>query len=145
MPFVIQVDNDQHYQDALEVRREVFINEQHVPPELEIDELEKDAIHFVVYDEDHHPIGAGRLRIIDEKGKVERICVRKENRGQSIGQLIMDKIESVALSCRVPTLLLNSQSHAIPFYERLGYVVISDEFMDAGIPHKTMEKKLNKQ
>lgn len=143
MATVIRVEKEEQYKQALEVRRDVFIVEQNVPPNEEIDDLEKDAIHFVAYDDEGYPIGAGRFRINNEKGKVERICVRKSHRGQQIGKLIMDKIEHVALSCRVPTLVLNSQTHAIPFYEKLGYKIISDEFMDAGIPHKTMEKRLD--
>lgn len=134
--------NSKEYQDALKVRSEVFICEQSVPPEIEVDDLEREAIHFVAYNDEGQPVGAGRLRIFDEKGKVERLCVLKNLRGQHIGIRLMDKIEALAISCRVPKLLLNSQEHAIPFYEKLGFQVTSDTFMDAGIPHKAMEKRL---
>lgn len=54
----------------------------------------------------------------------------------------MDAIEQYATQQDVHVLKLNAQTHAIPFYEKLGYKVISEEFMDAGIPHKTMEKRI---
>lgn len=54
----------------------------------------------------------------------------------------MNKIEEYALNNGAPALKLNAQTQAIPFYSKLGYEVISDEFLDAGIPHKTMIKHL---
>lgn len=88
------------------------------------------------------PAGAGRFRTVDGNGKVERICVLKENRQSGSGKAIMDKIEEHAKKQGLPALKLNAQTQAIPFYEKLGYQVISEEFMDAGIPHRTMKKTI---
>lgn len=125
--------------DAYLVRKVVFVEEQNVPLEEEIDQYEQDSTHFVVYDQ-HDPIAAGRFRIIDGYGKVERICVLSSYRSKGVGKLLMDMIESVSSDKGISKLKLNAQTHAIPFYERLNYHVVSDEFMDAGIPHRTMEK-----
>ena len=133
------IKNDQELADAFEVRRTVFVHEQNVPEEEEIDQFEKDAIHFVLYDKEK-AAGAGRFRILDGIGKVERICVLKENRNTGAGIAIMNKIEEYAATQGIPTLKLNAQTQAIPFYSKLGYEIISDEFLDAGIPHKTMRK-----
>ncbi|WP_102261907.1 GNAT family N-acetyltransferase [Mesobacillus jeotgali] len=134
------VNNDQELADAFEVRKTVFIHEQNVPEEEEIDQFESDSVHFVLYDDNRKAAGAGRFRVLDGIGKVERICVLKENRKTGAGVAVMNKIEEYAKSQGISTLKLNAQTHAIPFYSRLGYESVSEEFMDAGIPHKTMKK-----
>ncbi|NUK28809.1 GNAT family N-acetyltransferase [Parageobacillus sp. VR-IP] len=130
------------YKDALLVRRIVFIEEQRVPEEEEIDEFEQEAMHFVLYDGEK-PVGAGRFRLIDNGlGKIERICVLPSYRGRGAGKLIMETIEQFAKKQGVPKVKLNAQTHAEPFYQKLGYQTVSDVFMDAGIPHVTMVKSL---
>ncbi|WHY93234.1 GNAT family N-acetyltransferase [Neobacillus cucumis] len=135
------VENEKELEDAFSVRRTVFIEEQNVPEEEEIDQHEKKATHFVLYNEGS-PIGAGRFRLVDGFGKVERICILKQARGTGAGKAIMNGIEDFARKKGIQKLKLNSQTHAIPFYGGLGYEVVSEEFMDAGIPHKTMVKKI---
>lgn len=135
------VSSEQELDDAFSVRKQVFINEQNVPEEEEIDQFEDEAVHFVLYN-NGIPAGAGRFRTVDGNGKVERICVLKENRQSGSGKAIMDKIEEHAKKQGLPALKLNAQTQAIPFYEKLGYQVISEEFMDAGIPHRTMKKTI---
>ncbi|GGH83935.1 putative GNAT family N-acyltransferase [Pullulanibacillus pueri] len=138
---IIIVENEQQYQDALTVRKTVFVEEQQVPMELEVDEHEKSAVHFVIYHE-KHPVGAGRIRIKGQTAKVERICVLKEARGQNIGLALMQRIEHVALEKGLKTLVLHAQTHAQGFYEKLGYKVTSDLFYDANIPHVEMTKAI---
>lgn len=128
--------------DAFYVRTKVFVEEQGVPISLEIDEFDKSAKHFIVYD-DERPIGAGRIRETDAGiAKVERICILQEYRGQHLGVLIMNAIEKNAISDGMTKIKLNAQSYAIPFYEKLGYMVNSPEFMDADIPHRAMVKEI---
>lgn len=141
MTMVKVVETEREKQASYNVRKKVFIEEQNVPPEIEVDEHEDDAIHFVCYYEDKI-IGASRLRFIGEHGKLERICVLKEYRGQSFGKKIIARMEDEILHHQYSKALLNAQTHAKQFYEQLGYKVISDEFIDAGIPHVTMEKML---
>ncbi|MEH7014525.1 GNAT family N-acetyltransferase [Neobacillus niacini] len=138
---VIVCENENEIQDAFSVRRTVFIDEQNVPEEEEIDQFEDDATHFVSYHEGV-PVAAGRFRVVDGYGKVERICVLKEARKTGSGKAIMSEIESYAFKNGLHKLKLNAQTHAIPFYASLGYEVVSEEFLDAGIPHKTMIKKI---
>lgn len=138
-----KVQSKKHYEDALSVRRTVFIEEQAVPPDLEVDEFEDSAFHFVAYDE-LRPIGAGRFRLLpDAIAKVERICVLPDYRGKHIGNSLMDEIEKEAKLQGCRQLKLNSQTSAIPFYEKRHYTISSPEFMDAGIPHKTMIKEID--
>jgi len=135
------VTNEKQLQDAFKVRRLVFVDEQQVPEEEEIDQYENDCTHFVLYD-DLNPVGAGRFRNVDGLGKVERICVLASHRNSGAGKIIMEKIEQFAKENKYTDLKLNAQTQAIPFYRKLGYEVISEEFMDAGIPHRTMKKKI---
>ena len=131
-------------EDAFSVRRIVFVEEQGVPLSLELDELDETADHFVVYTE-NTPIGAGRLRETDSGiGKVERVCILPEFRGKHLGKLIMQALEDHAAYKGFEKIVLNAQSYAIPFYEKIGYAITSPEFMDADIPHRTMEKIVTK-
>jgi predicted GNAT family N-acyltransferase len=113
-----------------------------VPEEDEIDAFEQESSHLVLYDGEK-PVAAGRLRFIDEGvGKIERICVLPSYRGRGVGQMVMAAIEQLAKTKGAKKVKLNAQTHAEPFYKKLGYEVISDVFMDAGIPHVTMVKSL---
>ncbi|MBT2697155.1 GNAT family N-acetyltransferase [Bacillus sp. ISL-40] len=135
------VENQKELEDAYSVRKIVFVDEQNVPLEEEIDAYEDEAEHFVMYDEGS-PIAAGRFRFVDGYGKVERICVLKNARKIGAGKVIMNAIENYALQKDIHKLKLNAQTQAIPFYAGLGYEIVSEEFMDAGIPHKTMVKEI---
>lgn len=129
-------------EQAMEVRRTVFIEEQGVPAAIEMDENDATAIHFVAY-QYTQPIAAGRIREIEPGfGKVERVCVLPEYRGQHIGIMLMEAMEEHARSIGMFKLKLNSQTYAIPFYEKLGYAITSDEFFEADISHHSMEKNL---
>jgi predicted GNAT family N-acyltransferase len=135
------VTTEQELNDAYSIRKKVFIEEQQVPPEEEIDQNEAEATHFVLYENDQ-PVGAGRFRVLAGIGKVERICVLKGQRKTGAGKELMNFIEKYAQTNGISTLKLNAQTHAIPFYSRLGYSTISEEFLDAGIPHRSMKKIL---
>lgn len=136
------VTSDEDRERAFTLRKEVFVNEQGVPLSLELDEHDATAIHFIVNDGED-TIATARLREVEPKiGKVERVCVLSSYRGKRLGVLIMKTVEQYAKSIDFKTLKLNAQSYAAPFYEKLDYVVTSPEFMDAGIPHRAMEKAL---
>lgn len=140
---VYHVTNEEQLKDAYQVRHQVFVDEQKVPEDLEIDQYEEQSEHFVVYQNENEPIGAGRLRPVSStEAKVERICVLQEVRGQSIGYQIMDKIENVAQKKGIKTLMLHAQDHAKGFYTRLGYETVSEPFDEAGIVHVKMKKEL---
>ncbi|WP_160720789.1 GNAT family N-acetyltransferase [Bacillus sp. USDA818B3_A] len=136
------VENQKELEDAFSIRKTVFAEEQNVPLEEEIDQYEDEATHFVMYSETNDPIAAGRFRVVDGYGKVERICVLNEARKTGAGRKMMSQIEDYARKQDLHKLKLNAQTHAIPFYAGLGYEVVSEEFLDAGIPHKTMIKQI---
>ncbi|WP_058308114.1 GNAT family N-acetyltransferase [Gracilibacillus massiliensis] len=135
------VNTDQELKDAYQVRSIVFVEEQGVPEELEIDDLEKEAVHFVGY-HGKNPVAASRMRFVDDYAKLERVCVLADNRGKGYGKDIIFFMEKVAKEKGLEKSKLNGQIHAEAFYQSLGYKTISDEFMDAGIPHVTMIKSI---
>jgi predicted GNAT family N-acyltransferase len=132
-------ETDEQRNDAFSVRKEVFVNEQRVPVELEMDDLDQTSVHVVLYDGEK-PIAAGRTRLYDGAGKLERICVLKSYRSKGCGKQIVKALEEAASKLGATSFLLNSQTHAAHFYETLGYKIVSDEFFEAGIPHVKMIK-----
>ncbi|WP_112180170.1 MULTISPECIES: GNAT family N-acetyltransferase [Paraliobacillus] len=134
-------NNSEQLKDAYTVRQEVFVEEQGVPKELEHDDLDQAAYHFVGYIDDK-PVAAGRLRIMNDYGKFERICVLKSFRGKALGKDLMRAMESTLVNKSIYTAKLNAQTHAERFYQALGYRTVSDIFLDANMPHVTMEKEL---
>jgi len=133
--------------DALEIRRRVFIDEQHVPEDEEIDRFDgdptttDDAIHVLV-SLDGVPVGTGRLLLDDppeERAHVGRVAVLAEHRRTGAGRAVMEWLQDEARRLGRPGITLSAQLHAIPFYERLGYVARGDVFLDAGIEHRWMD------
>lgn len=130
---------------AFELRHRVFVIGQNVPPELEVDGLDPEARHVVVF-EGERAVATGRVRLgVDPDGvvaKAERIAVDDACRGRGLGRLVMDRIERIARGAGCTTLKLASQVDAVPFYERLSYRPYGDLFVDAGIDHRWMDKPL---
>lgn len=132
--------NDKEWDDVYQIRKEVFVEEQGIPLEDEFDEYDPLVQHVLVY-YDGQPVGTGRLRFLEEIVKFERICVRGEARKLGIGRKIINSLEELARKeGKVKQGLIHAQTQAIPFYEKLGFVVTSDEFMEDGIPHVQMLK-----
>lgn len=130
---------------ALSVRRRVFVAEQGVTPELEIDEydvLGGDTTHIVALD-DGQAVGAGRLRpVAPHTAKLERIAVLAECRGRGIGVALTRYLEALAQQLGFTQLTMNAQQSAIGFYEKLGYSAAGSQFLEADIIHQKMGKQL---
>lgn len=127
---------------AFTIRKKVFVEEQRVPENLEIDEYEDEAIHFLAY-VNGKPAGTARMRWLDEHtAKAERVAVIKRFRGSGIGRVLMDALEAAAKQRQVKTIVLHAQIQARPFYERLGYETYGELFLDAGIEHVAMKKNI---
>jgi len=127
------------YREAICTLREtVFVREQGVPPELEYDGLDEQALHVLAHI-GQQSVGTGRIL---QDGHIGRIAVLQAYRGQGIGAEIVRALVEQAAAAGQERVYLGAQLHAIGFYERLGFVPYGDEFMDAGIPHIHMEKYL---
>ncbi|MDO4435738.1 MAG: GNAT family N-acetyltransferase [Cardiobacteriaceae bacterium] len=131
------------YRDALAIRRKVFMEEQEVSEALEIDEDEGSCLHLVWYEGDKALCTARLLPRTEGLVKIQRVAVLKEARGLGLGAKIMREAEALAREMGAKRLKLGAQNHAIAFYEKLGFSVCSEEYLDAGILHHDMEKDLS--
>ena len=127
--------------EAYHIRKTVFVNEQHVPIEIEIDTFDQEAIHFLCSEDDKY-VGTGRVRFVEDYGKLERICVLKEARGKNYAKQLIEAMEQEIVRHGVTEARLHAQTYIVPLYESVGYNVVSEKFMDANIPHVEMTKKL---
>lgn len=123
------------------VRRMVFIEEQNVPVELELDESDKLCHHVLIIDADKKPVATGR---IDPGGRIGRMAVLKEYRGQGIGSALLAALIKYARQEGYTNIYLHAQLIAIPFYQTHGFIISGEIFMDAGIKHRNMIYKLHR-
>ncbi len=121
-----------------EIRQRVFVEEQRVPPELEWDDTDDIADHYLAVLPDNTPVGVARLfSTLGETGHIGRMAILPEHRGKGFGQTILRHLITEAAE-HYDELKLSAQEHAIPFYRKQGFHVCSDVYDDAGIPHFDM-------
>ncbi|MCK5852538.1 GNAT family N-acetyltransferase [bacterium] len=134
------VDYKNHHFQIHQVRNEVFIDEQKVPENIEIDGWDSDAIHALAFDGDK-TIGTGRLL---PDGHIGRIAVKKQYRGRGIGKSIMKKLIREAIDLHLSEVWLSSQYQARNFYQKLGFIEAGDIYQEANIDHIKMKKNLSR-
>ncbi|KJG12368.1 GNAT family acetyltransferase [Photobacterium iliopiscarium] len=116
------------------VREQVFIQEQHIDPEIEFDGLDTQAVHVLVVDGEQ-PLGTGRILA---NGHIGRIAIMQAARGQGLGVKVVRALVEYAKQQGYPKVDLGAQTHAVDFYRKLGFTPYGDEFMEANIPHQAM-------
>ncbi|MGW2421705.1 GNAT family N-acetyltransferase [Streptomyces sp. NPDC001709] len=134
------------------VRKAVFVLEQGVDEAIEYDAYDALAVHVLAVREDGVPLGTGRLLhgeaaaaktgVDASVGSLGRLAVTREARGLGVGVALVRAIEDAARVRGLAAVDLHAQTHALGFYERLGYVAYGPEFPDAGIPHRAMRRAL---
>ena len=125
--------------DAKLIRTEVFVEEQQVPAELEMDDMDALCLHAVAYEADGTPIGTGRLL---PDGHIGRMAVRKTARGSGVGAALLQALMAQARARGDKLVALSAQTHAAPFYQRHGFAIEGEEFYEAGIAHINMQRNL---
>ncbi len=136
-PFTVEIVDWSSEQARLSgIRTEVFINEQQVPPGLEWDGLDESAIHLLALNADGKAIGCARIL---EPNIIGRMAVCKAWRRNGVGEALIATAIRLCRQCGHGPIRLSAQTHAIPFYERAGFRVCSEEYPDAGIPHRDMQ------
>jgi predicted GNAT family N-acyltransferase len=131
-------ETDAEREVCFAIRKEVFVEEQTVPLELEMDEYDADAVHFLLRDQDGAALGTARLLGKDGAAKIGRVAVIKAARGRGLGRELMCAVMETARLRGDREAVLDSQTYAIPFYALLGFTVEDEEFYDAGILHRRM-------
>ena len=120
------------------VRRAVFVVEQHVPEEEEWDVNDALSQHVLALG-DGVPIGTGRLL---PDGHIGRMAVLEPWRGRGVGRAMLALLLELARQAGFAEAVLHAQTHAMPFYEKHGFMVSGPQFMEAGIPHQVMRLRL---
>lgn len=129
------------FKDASMIREEVFVKEQNVPIEIEMDEFDNASHHIVIY-ENHKPITVGRLLEKENYYVIGRVAVLKEFRGNQYGKVVMENILTKAKDLGAKEIRLHAQFYAKNFYEKLGFEAYGEIFYEAGIEHISMKKYL---
>lgn len=124
------------------LRRAVFIVEQSISEPDEWDDLDPDCTHLLASDAGR-PVGTARIYREGDVGHIGRVCILKSHRGTGLGAtLIRTALDHVRAMPGVTTARLGAQTHAIPFYAKLGFTAHGPEYDDAGIPHRDMDRAL---
>ncbi len=121
------------------IRTEVFVKEQQVPAELEWDAEDEQARHVLALTADGSPVGTGRLL---PGGHIGRMAVLRPWRGRGAGGALLTELLRIAQAAGLEELALNAQTHAIAFYARFGFEPEGETFLEAGIPHRAMRRRL---
>ncbi len=119
------------------LRRVVFIEEQGVSEADELDDLDGVAVHLLAI-VDGRPMGSARIIPGEGYGKIGRVCVLAEARGTGLGAALMREAVQECRRLGLKTARLGAQTHALGFYEALGFEAVGPVFDDAGIPHREM-------
>ncbi|WP_422126852.1 GNAT family N-acetyltransferase [Thioalkalivibrio sulfidiphilus] len=121
------------------VREPVFVEEQGVPMELERDGVDIACLHLLARSADGHPIGAARLA---PDGRIGRMAVLLPWRGRGVGRALLDAAVKLAKKQGMVKVEVSAQCHASAFYAKAGFQETDEVFMDAGIPHIRMVKRI---
>jgi predicted GNAT family N-acyltransferase len=123
------------FEDLRSVRKSVFVAEQHIPLEIEFDELDPQCHHVLARNDQYRPIGTGRLSL---DGKIGRMAVLHEWRRRGVGESLLRSLIDKARKLGLTEVTANAQLTALGFYEKFGFIKEGKAFIEAGIPHQTL-------
>jgi predicted GNAT family N-acyltransferase len=122
---------------AAPIRFTVFVQEQSVPSEIELDEMDERSVHALAFEEGK-AVATGRLL---PDGHIGRMAVLKEWRGRGIGSEVLRALVEKARQRGDREVVLSAQVHAAPFYRAHGFMEEGPEYLEAGIPHRDMRRR----
>ena len=125
-------------EEASVIRRLVFVDEQLVPLEMELDALDPQSLHALAYAGGGRAVATGRLL---PDGHIGRMAVLREWRKQGVGGAVLERLVEAARLRGDAEVVLSAQTHALAFYRRHRFVAEGDTYLDAGIPHQTMRRR----
>lgn len=125
--------------EAQRIRVAVFVEEQGVPAELEMDEMDARCLHALAFENDQ-AVGTGRLL---PDGHIGRMAVLKAWRGRGVGRAILQRLVAAARERGEREVLLSAQVHALGFYRAQGFAPYGEVYEEAGIPHQAMRLVLD--
>jgi predicted GNAT family N-acyltransferase len=138
----VEITVTEDRETCFRLRFEVFVDEQDVPVEEEIDALDDVATHLLAT-QDGQPIGTARIVFDGATAKIGRVCVTKAGRGTGLGKALIEKAVHIARDTPgVTRAKLGAQVQALGFYEKLGFAAFGPVYDDAGINHRDMALEL---
>ena len=130
------------YSKALKVRFPVFVKEQNIPQENELDEYDKVSYHAVLY-ENEIPVACGRLYFTDKTAHIGRVAVLKKYRRKGYATAVCKTLMDIAVSSNKADIIeLGAQKYVVELYKKLGFKVVGKEYLDENIPHLKMILKI---
>lgn len=141
------VKTQNELESALDIRRNVFINEMGVPESIELDELDTlgSPCEHVLVLYNSKPVGTARCNLIsDSELKIQRFCFLPQHRKNGFGKRLLEFIESEFSKRGFNYFYLEAKFAVYEFYEKCGYKKVSDVFIEANVPHVKMEKRLQR-
>jgi len=132
------VGSSEDLEKCFGIRRAVFVAEQNVPEELELDDRDAEATHFLAIAADGKAVATARYYVKEGRAKIGRVAVLKEYRGLGLGREVMKFVISRVVEDGFAEAVLDSQVSAMGFYSQLGFVAEGPVFDDAGIAHRRM-------
>jgi predicted GNAT family N-acyltransferase len=136
-PIVRQVRSQQDLRKAFSIRLRVFVKEQGVPEDIELDRDDETASHFLAV-VGARPIGTARVVMRQGAAKIGRMAVLKSYRRKGVGAELLKKAVRLARRRKAKRIFLNAQVPVIGFYEKMGFHCVGRKFEEAGIPHWKM-------
>jgi predicted GNAT family N-acyltransferase len=144
---VKQISSDDAKARAFAIRMRVFVREQRVPAEIELDDDDARATHFLA-SITGRAVGTARIVLHGDRAKIGRMAVLKKYRGQGIGKRLLQRSVAKAKQLGARTIYLNAQVPVIEFYEQFGFRAVGRVFDEAGIAHRKMileRRKFNRK
>jgi predicted GNAT family N-acyltransferase len=138
---IVVADFERDYAAIRAVRFAVFVDEQRIAADLEMDDRDLHCVHVLARDARGGAVGTGRIDL-EAGAKVGRVAVLASARGSGVGTALMLKLHEVARSRGAAAVWCHAQTSAVPFYTGLGYRTVSEVFEEAGIDHVRMEREL---
>ena len=138
---VAVAQTQQDFFRLIRLREEVFVLEQKIPLEIELDTDDERALHVIAL-VDQQVVGTARLVTSGGSGRIGRMAVRQTWRRRQIGRALMDELLRQAVKGRLTTLGLHAQEQAAEFYRKMGFQEEGIPFTEGGIPHRKMVKRL---
>ncbi|MFC2014987.1 GNAT family N-acetyltransferase [Chloroflexota bacterium] len=136
------VEDETEMKKALEIRKKVFVEEQGISSDLDLDGNDSDALHVIVKKLDE-PVGTVRIRFLTtQQAKLERMAIMKPSRGSGIGRQVITFLEKELKTRGIEQIVLHAQHNSIDFYNKCGFKSTSLPFLEAGIRHVSMEKDI---
>lgn len=148
MKMIVPVMSEADREKCFAIRKQCFVIEENVPESIELDEHDRPGSgyeHFLIF-EDNIAVGTFRLHFNNNVVAIlQRFCILADYRNQGYGKYAMDFIEGYCVGKEIKKIRFDAQCTAMDFYKKCGYDVVSEEFLEAGMKHVKMQKKINIQ